>query len=86
MRNDCHAAFRRALGVTLIAFAFVACKKAESVDTSKGSAEPAVAPAKTAPARPPAAEVDAAMLTAAQTALDTAYKGTEREPPKSAMV
>jgi ribose transport system substrate-binding protein len=70
--------------VTLIAFAFVACKKAETdKSATKGSAEPAVAPAK-APEAKPADAVDAAMLTATQTALDTAYKGTEREPPKAA--
>jgi len=67
------------------AVAVVGCKKPDaeaSRATGEAAAAKSVAPASSAAAGEP--PVDAAMLATAQAALDAAFKGTEREPPKSA--
>jgi ribose transport system substrate-binding protein len=86
MLNDRDARFGRTLAAaTLIACAFLGCKKTESAGVSSGSGEPAVAATKaTGEAKPADSAVDPAMLAAAKAELDRAYQGTEREPPKSA--
>lgn len=92
MLNDCDGHFRRTLvTVTFVALStlvIVGCKKSDTTDSTKGSAAPAPATDKAPPAdkvaAPAEAPADPQMLAAAQAALDAAYKGTDREPPKTA--
>jgi len=72
---------RTVMGVAVVA-ALIApaggCKKTEPAATDKAQ------PGSAEPAKPGSAAVDAQMLAAAQTALDAAYKGTDRTPPQTA--
>lgn len=84
LRNNAFATIRTPALIATALLTIGACRDSSPQPAAAAATEPAPAAAaelKNEPAQP---EVDAAMLAAVQTAVDTAYKGTDREPPKQA--
>ncbi|HET8937643.1 MAG TPA: hypothetical protein VFN67_29570, partial [Polyangiales bacterium] len=84
LRNTAFAHLRTQSLIASVLFIVSACKDSSPPPAAAATGEPVQAAAAEVKKEPSEPQVDAAMLAAAQAAVDTAYKGTDREPPQQA--
>src|SRR5262245_44209506 len=84
LRNTAFAHLRTPSLIASALFIISACKDSAPPPAAAAAVEAVKAPAAEEKKEPAQPEVDPAMLGAVQTAVETAYKGSDREPPQQA--